>query len=140
MSQIDENVELVQRWFDAYTKNDPDSLKDVFADDYVSHHPDGVDLIGLESMAKLHEWLHQTDISVDALKIFGDGDRAGALIRMKRDLHKVDEIQIYRIFEGRIAKRWIVLDDAALQLLKGWVAYQNRRYFRCGARRTSARS
>ena len=113
----DESIMLVQRWFDAVIKNDPDSLKDVFAEDYVSHHPNGEDQTGPDSMTELLDWLHMENIAVEVLKVFGNGDRVGALLRLSRNLQTAEEIQIYRILEGKIVERWIVLDGAALRHL-----------------------
>lgn len=119
MHDDDESIRLVQKWFDAVIGNDPDSLRDVFADDYVSHHPDGDDKFGPDSMTDLLGWLQREKITVDVVKVFGSGDRVGAFLRLNRNLQTAEEIQIYRVLDGKIAERWIVLDGPAMRELMG---------------------
>ena len=117
-NKVDENITIVQKWFIAANKNDPGALEDVFAEDYVGHRANGSDE-DLQRMAGIVAFLNEKSIVVEVIKIFGEGDRVGALLRLARNEQAFEEIQIYRISNGKIAERWIVVDRNALQKLLG---------------------
>lgn len=117
-TKVDENITIVQKWFTAANKNDPSSLEDMFGDDYMGHRANGDDE-DLQRMAGIVATLNKNNIVVEVIKIFGEGDRVGALLRLARNEQAFEEIQIYRISNGKIAERWIVVDRRALQKLFG---------------------
>jgi C-1 hydroxylase len=120
MSQ--ENKELVRKWFEALSRHDADSAADMVTSDFVHNSSTNQGREGVR--AELDYWFSAfPDASVSVEDLIAEGDRVvarvtssgthggefmGAPATGKRI--SVQEVDILRIENGRIAEAWAAVD------------------------------
>ena len=117
MAQNDGSA-LVRQYLEAAVAGALDCFDDLFAKDYVNHHPDGGEDSGPEAMKEFIRGVLALipDLSVEVQDLFTDSDTVGARLTLRGTLVStgtpitMTEIQMYRISSGRIAERWYAVD------------------------------
>ncbi len=120
MSQ--ENKELVRRWFEALSRHDVESVADMVAEDFIHNSSTNQGRDGVRG--ELDYWFSAfPDASLSLEDLIADGDRVvarvtttgthggefmGAAATGKRI--SVEEVDIFRIENGRIAEAWAAVD------------------------------
>lgn len=120
MSQ--ENKELVSRWFEAYSRHDVDAVADMVAEDFIHNSSTNQGRDGVR--AELDDWFSAfPDAALSVEDLIADGDRVVARVTCS-GTHggefmgspptgkrvSVQEVDIFRIENGRIAEAWAAVD------------------------------
>ncbi len=114
----DDVVALVRRYLETAVAGSLESFDELFAIDYVNHHPDGGEDRGPEAMKDFVRAVQGLipDLSVEASDLFADGGTVAARLTLRGTLAStgqpitMTEIQIYRISSGRIVERWYAVE------------------------------
>jgi ketosteroid isomerase-like protein len=117
-------VGLVYRYAEAGTTGNLDALDDIFAADFVNHHPTGPEQ-GLEALknfvGRVRKSLPDLTVTVETAfsnTTFPDGPRVGALVTLRGHSRERNqnvefrEFWIFRVSEGKLAERWYVVEQA----------------------------
>jgi predicted ester cyclase len=112
----DDGVALVRHYL--ASPSTLDNFDDLFAADYVNHHPEGGEDSGPEAMKEFVRAVFGLipDLSVEVQDLFADGGTVAARLTLRGTLAAtgapitMTEIQMYRIAGGRIVERWYAVD------------------------------
>jgi steroid delta-isomerase-like uncharacterized protein len=138
MTTVEQNIEMVRKYFEAWNKNDKDLFNEVldeFYDDY--HHNE----VGRAHVVDFVDMLHRAlaDLRFEIDDIFGDGDRVcvrlttygsgtehGKLFGVPTAGKKVvyPGIHIYEMRDGLVHGHWAALDDLGLMQQIGLIPKQ----------------
>ncbi|HUP14777.1 MAG TPA: ester cyclase [Acidimicrobiia bacterium] len=120
MSQ--ENKDLVRRWFEALSRHDVDAVADMVTEDFIHNSSTNQGRDGVR--AELDYWFSAfPDASLSVADLIADGDRVVARV-ISSGTHggafmgspatgkriSVQEVDIFRIENGRIAEAWAAVD------------------------------
>jgi ketosteroid isomerase-like protein len=112
------NEELMRKGYDAFSKGDMDTIRDLFSPDIVWHAPGrnplsgdhrGIDAV-LDTFAKVFEMTGGT-FRLDIHDVLADDEHAVVLVRAmaERNGKKLDDrsVQVWHITDGKATEQWL---------------------------------
>ena len=116
------NEELLRKGYDAFSKGDMDTIRELFADDIVWHSPGknplsgdfhGVDEV-LQTFGKVFELTGGT-FRLEIHDIVANDEHAVVLVRARaeRDGRQLDDasVQVWHIKDGKATEQWLYPGD-----------------------------